>query len=50
MSVNLEECYECDVLFGSSFDPKCPVCKLRKEMEAKIEELHELIRSFHPPK
>jgi hypothetical protein len=48
MSVSLEECYDCDAVFGDSMDPKCPVCKLRAEMEEKIEDLNDLIRSFHP--
>ncbi len=50
MSVNLEECYECGAVFQDSLDPKCPVCKLRTEMEEKIDELNELIRKlrFHP--
>ena len=42
-------CDVCDCLFDEAhYDQECPVCKLRTEMEEKIEELNELIRNFHP--
>jgi hypothetical protein len=49
MSISLRTCYLCDAVFEeASSVSQCEVCKLRQEMEAKIEELHDLIRNFHP--
>lgn len=47
MSISLQTCYDCMNTFEEDMSPKCPVCELKKEMQEKIDELHELIRNFH---
>lgn len=49
MSINLETCFDCDAVFSESMVPECPVCKLRTEMEEKIEELTAMILTSQPP-
>lgn len=47
--IDLDSCSVCETVYDSdSLIWECPVCKVREEMQEQIDNLEELIRSFHP--
>ena len=49
MNIELATCCDCDAVYdGYRYPQECPVCKLKKDLDEKLEELHDLIRNFHP--